>query len=110
MEVGQRIRSVPALAIVALLVATAACAQPLRNRHVRFQAEHGRLRSVVCRATSSRRFSPAALQVSVRRASSGLARPPRRSGRDAALVAQRAGLEPLRVVEAIPLEEGDGEG
>ena len=32
------------------------------------------------------------------------------SGRDAALVAQRAGLEPLRVVEAIPLEKGDGEG
>ena len=32
------------------------------------------------------------------------------SGRDAALAAQRAGLEPLRVVEATPLEKGDGEG
>jgi hypothetical protein len=29
------------------------------------------------------------------------------SGREAALAAQRAGLEPLRVVEAIPVEKED---
>jgi hypothetical protein len=29
------------------------------------------------------------------------------SGREAALVAQRAGLEPLRVVEAVPSREGE---
>ena len=29
------------------------------------------------------------------------------SGREAALVAQRAGLEPLRVVEAVSSQEGD---
>src|SRR6266511_3441839 len=44
----------------------------------RFQAEPSRLPSVECRATSSRRSAPAAPQVSVRRASGGRARPPRR--------------------------------
>ncbi len=44
----------------------------------RFQAEPGGLASSECRATSSRRSSPAAPSASVRRASGGRARPPRR--------------------------------
>jgi len=36
--------------------------------------------------------------------------PPGLQAIDAVLVAQRAGLEPLRIVEAIPFGKGDGEG
>ena len=58
------------------------CPTPRRPTKVqgdsRFQADPGRLRSVGCRATSSRRSSFVAPPVSATRASGGRARPPKR--------------------------------